>query len=156
MFGEDWGAHPSSTQHLARQLVRDRRILWVNSIGLRRPRLTRHDLARLGRKLAGAWQGTKKPAPEQTPPPGLTVAAPLALPFPGSRIAERLNAELLARQLRPKLAQLEIERPILWTSLPSAVAAVGKLGERAVVYYCGDDFGALVGVDHGAVVEMEQ
>ena len=36
VFGEDWGAHPSSTQHLMTRLAGDRDILWVNSIGLRR------------------------------------------------------------------------------------------------------------------------
>jgi hypothetical protein len=61
MFGEDWGALPSSTQHFAHELVADRKILWVNSIGLRRPRLNRHDLLRLARKLTGAF----KTAPAQ-------------------------------------------------------------------------------------------
>ena len=27
VFGEDWGAHPSSTQHLVRRLIGDRRFL---------------------------------------------------------------------------------------------------------------------------------
>ena len=34
-------------------------------------------------------------------------------------------------------------------SLPSAVDAIGSLEESAVVYYCGDDFGALAGVVPG-------
>src|SRR5262245_54791141 len=106
MFGEDWGAHPSSTQHLARQLANDRKILWVNSIGLRRPRLDRHDLARLGHKLAGAARGTRKAATGREPPPAnLTVAAPLVLPFPGSRMAERINHALLKLQTRATLAR---------------------------------------------------
>jgi glycosyltransferase involved in cell wall biosynthesis len=46
-------------------------------------------------------------------------------------------------------------RPVLWTSLPSAVDALGALGESAVVYYCGDDFGALAGVDHAVARAME-
>jgi glycosyltransferase involved in cell wall biosynthesis len=156
MFGEDWGAHPSSTQHLARQLAHDRKILWVNSIGLRRPRLDRHDLARLGHKLASAARGTHKAAGREPQPANLTVAAPLVLPFPGSRIAERINHELLKLQTRATLTRLQIAQPILWTSLPSAVCALGAFAERAVVYYCGDDFGALVGVDHAAVIEMER
>jgi glycosyltransferase involved in cell wall biosynthesis len=155
MFGEDWGALPSSTQHFAHELVADRKILWVNSIGLRRPRLNRHDLLRLARKLTGALRTAPAPTARQAPPPGLTVAAPLALPFPGSALAQRINRELLAGQLRPALARLALERPILWASLPSAVCVVGALGERAVVYYCGDDFGSLVGVDHAAVLAME-
>ena len=155
MFGEDWGAHPSSTQHLARALVSDRKILWVNSIGLRRPRFTRHDLERLGHKLANAVRSAPKPVGGERPPPGLTVVAPLVLPFHGSRLAERINRGLLARQLRPAMQRLRIDRPILWTSLPSAVCVLGALGERAVVYYCCDDFGALVGVDNATALDME-
>lgn len=46
VFGEDWGGLPSSTQHLVRHLAPSRRTLWVNSIGLRRPRMTATDLGR--------------------------------------------------------------------------------------------------------------
>jgi DNA-binding response OmpR family regulator len=86
----------------------------------------------------------------------MTVLSPAILSFPGNRLIERINRELLAAQLRPALAHLAMKAPILWTSLPSAVCALGALGERAVVYYCGDDFGALVGVDNVAAVDMER
>ena len=128
MFGEDWGAHPSTTQHLARYLVRDHKIAWVNSIGLRRPRLNRNDLARVGQKLVNALHGAPKQTGREPPPAGMTVLAPVILPFPGNRLIERINRELLATQLRPALARLDIDRPILWTSLPSAVCALGALG----------------------------
>jgi glycosyltransferase involved in cell wall biosynthesis len=156
MFGEDWGAHPSTTQHLARHLAENHKIAWVNSIGLRRPRLDRHDLTRLGQKLASALHGAPKEAGREPPPPNMTVLTPVILPFPGNRLVERVNREFLAAQLRPALTRLAIDAPILWTSLPSAVCALGALGERAVVYYCGDDFGALVGVDNAAAIEMER
>jgi len=38
VFGEDWGSHPSSTQHIVSHLAANRRVLWVNSLGLRRPK----------------------------------------------------------------------------------------------------------------------
>ena len=50
VFGEDWGRHPSSTQHLVRRLSGDRSMLWVNSIGMRRPRLNRADMHRMFEK----------------------------------------------------------------------------------------------------------
>lgn len=80
----------------------------------------------------------------------------MAVPWPGNPLAERFNGVLLGRRLRPVLREKGMSRPILWASLPSALAAVGRLGERAVVYYCGDDFGALSGVDHAPVLEMER
>ncbi|OYY12749.1 MAG: hypothetical protein B7Y70_04450 [Rhizobiales bacterium 35-68-8] len=156
VFGEDWGAHPSSTQHLVRHLLAHHRTVWVNSIGLRRPRLSAHDMGRALRKLRAAAGPAAAPRAVEALPEGLSVVSPLAVPWPGSRLAERANGWLLARRLRPVLAARGMARPILWASLPSAVAAVGRLGERAVVYYCGDDFGALSGVDHAPVLEMEQ
>lgn len=160
VFGEDWGSHPSSTQHLIARLARRRRVLWVNSIGLRRPRLAMADVRRLAHKLgAVAGRGGKAPGPAAArpmPTGPVRILAPLAVPWPGSASAERANRMLLGRQVRRAMADAGITRPILWTSLPSAISVVGSLDERAVVYYCGDDFGALSGVDHAPVLEMEQ
>ncbi|MFO1036107.1 MAG: glycosyltransferase [Geminicoccaceae bacterium] len=153
VFGEDWGGHPSSTQHLVRRLAAERDVVWVNSIGLRRPTLTRADFARLGRKLRGVTpKSTAVTAPK---PDRLTVVDPRAIPWPGQPIARRLNRQLLGRQVRQALEQRNLDHPILWTSLPTAVDVVGELGERGVVYYCGDDFGALAGVDHAPVMALE-
>ena len=43
VFGEDFGGLPSSTQHLVKHLPKMRKIIWVNSIGLRQPKLNRND-----------------------------------------------------------------------------------------------------------------
>ncbi|MBL8670570.1 MAG: glycosyltransferase [Alphaproteobacteria bacterium] len=159
VFGEDWGAHPSSTQHLVKRLGRDRRVVWANSLGLRRPRLAPHDLRRAASKLgrmiarprahaehaadAGCWRPTR-------------CVDPLVVPFPGNRLARLANRALVPSRVRKAMASAGITRPILWASLPTAVDAVGRLGERAVVYYCGDDFGALAGVDHVPVLALEE
>jgi hypothetical protein len=66
-FGEDWGRHPSSTQHLIKRIGVDRQVLWVNSIGMRRPQLTVHDLHRALNKVFGAS-------------PAATASTPLAHP----------------------------------------------------------------------------
>ena len=46
VFADDWGRHPSSCQHLFRRIVPHAQVLWVNTIGLRVPRLNVHDIAR--------------------------------------------------------------------------------------------------------------
>lgn len=148
VLGEDWGAHPSSTQHLIRRLLPDYRVLWVNSIGLRAPGW--RDLGRIGRKLCAATTD----ASSVTPPPGMEVLSPLALPWHGQEWVRRVNGPWLARQIRRRAPWLE--RPLLWLSLPSAIALAGHLGEQAIIYYCGDDFGALEGVDHAMARECEQ
>ena len=155
VFGEDWGGLPSSTQHLVRHLAHDRRVLWVNSIGMRRPRLTVHDLGRLWRKVRAMLTGAGRATPTAAPPP-FPVVAPLALPWPGNPLARAFNRRVLGRQVARAAAAHGLREPILWTSLPTAVEVVGMLGEHAVVYFCGDDFGALAGVDHAPVLRMER
>lgn len=155
VFGEDWGAHPSSTQHLIRRLARDYRILWVNSIGLRRPRLCLRDLRRVGEKLHNMLQPVTAQALPASPA-GLQIVQPRVLSWPGNPLARQLNRLLLGRQLRQAMAAMGMQRPLLWSSLPSAVEVLDLLDPAAVVYYCGDDFAALAGVDHAAVQRQEQ
>ncbi len=154
VFGEDWGAHPSSTQHLMRCLAGDWNILWVNSLGLRRPRMNARDFKRAISKL-GARFGKSPQAAAAAMRAPFPVVAPFVLPFPASKCARRLNSELLRRRLEPLIDAAKMKHPILWTSLPTAVAAARQLGERAIVYYCGDDFSALEGVDHAPVSRLE-
>jgi glycosyltransferase involved in cell wall biosynthesis len=155
-FGEDWGRHPSSTQHLIKRIGIDRQVLWVNSIGMRRPQLTLNDLKRATNKVLRTEAPSTSTARADTPPPGTTITSPFAISWPSSRLAFVANRRLLQRQISARLTERGITRPVLWTSLPTALPVVGTLNERAVVYYCGDDFGALAGVDHAPVMDMER
>jgi len=156
VFGEDWGRHPSSTQHLIKRLAADRRVVWINSIGLRRPRLGAADLKRIAQKLRAALFGRSRAPAERAPlPPNLSVVAPLALPWPGNPLAGWINRLLVGRQVRAAMAARGITRPVLWASLPTAVDLLGAFGERATIYYCGDDFAHLAGVDHDPVTRAE-
>jgi len=153
VFGEDWGSHPSSTQHLVRHLQTDHDVLWVNSLGMRRPRFSVQDLQRAWRKSIRMFSpgATQSSALGGTSP---CVINPRALSWPGNRFVRRLNQHLLTKHLAPITAASN-QAPLLWTSLPTAVDLVGHMNERGCIYYCGDDFSALDGVDHGPVAEME-
>lgn len=157
VFGEDWGTHPSSTQHLMRRLMRERSVVWVNSIGLRRPRLIRSDIMRAFRKCTSALSpgmpACTQVSLEEQP---AAVISPLTIPVPRNAVEHCFNRTFLGRKIRRILKDLAEEKPILWTSLPTAVDLLGCADERAVVYYCGDDFSGLAGVDHAAVARAEQ
>jgi glycosyltransferase involved in cell wall biosynthesis len=156
-FAEDWGGLPSSTQHIVGRLARDRDVLWINSIGMRRPRFNRRDASRLITKISHlAPSREPHPAPSVDKPARLTVVSPLAVSWPGSRLAAFFNRAVLGGQVRRKIDGLHMKKPIMWTSLPTAVPMVGAFGESPVVYYVGDDFAALPGVDHEPVSAMER
>jgi glycosyltransferase involved in cell wall biosynthesis len=158
VFGEDWGAHPSSTQHLFRRLAEDRDVIWVNSLGLRRPTLTRKDITRAVAKVRKSIFGSSdlpKRATSTSAPARLTTIDPRAISWPGSRIASAINRFSVGTQVRAALKNRDLRRPVLWASLPSAVSVLDQFENAPVIYYCGDDFGALAGVDHAPVRDME-
>lgn len=156
VFGEDWGSHPSSTQHLMKHLISEQEILWVNSLGLRRPKMNVRDVQRLWRKLASILQSSfmEKHSIALNDEINPSIIHPCTVPWPGNKAVGLLNEKLLLKRLLP-FVKSSARAPILWTSLPTAVSVIGKLGERASVYYCGDDFSALAGVDHKPIAEME-
>lgn len=158
VFGEDWGQHPSSTQHLVRQFLKERRVIWVDSLGLRTPRLTISDAGRLCQK-AGSILRRALAAPARSAHDGIKphrTIAPLAIPAPNNRFANAVNRQLVSRQINKAMQELGMQRPVLWTSLPTAQPLIGAFDHGPVVYYAGDDFSALAGVDHDNVVRAEQ
>lgn len=158
VFGEDWGAHPSSTQHLFRHLAEDRDVIWVNSLGLRRPTLTRKDMTRAAAKVRRSIFGSSdlpKRTTSTSKPARLTTIDPRAISWPGSQIASTINRFSVGKQVRAALRNRDLRKPLIWTSLPSAVSVLDGFDDTSVIYYCGDDFGALAGVDHAPVRDME-
>ena len=167
VFGEDWGGLPSSTQHIIKQMSGRYSITWVNSLGLRSPKATWHDVkrvfnkaGRIAKQLLNSSSAPKKP--EATlPNEAFKVVEPQYLPFPGSLMARRINRILLCRLLtRNAKPQAAGQRAVIWISLPNAVDALYRIEQTGlvnpiVIYYCCDDFSALHGVDHKAVRALE-
>jgi len=159
VFAEDWGALPSSTQHLIKQLARTRKVIWINSIGLRQPTLTIRDIKRLWNKLTASKVVSTSNAPDIemiTDGKYFQIINPRTIPAPRSKVARYFAQKLLLLQIKPTIKKAKLQSPILWTSLPTAVDFSGYLNESALVYYCGDDFSGLAGVDHETVAKREQ
>jgi glycosyltransferase involved in cell wall biosynthesis len=161
VFGEDWHGLPSSTQHLVRYLAQSRKVIWVNSIGLRQPTFSLNDVKRVWKKLIAKPVATI-PAKHHSDEDSVIhsdnfiTVNPLTIPAPQSKFARYIASKLLVMQLIPIIQNAKLHRPILWTSLPTAVDVAGQLNESALVYYCGDDFSGLAGVDHQTVAKREQ
>ena len=149
-FAKEWGEDPTSNNHVMRLLARDNTVLWLNSIGTRRPSLGRsEDLAKIRRKLRTLGRGTQEVAP------GLHVFTPLVLPLPASRLAAVANLAVLRTTLAALRRRLVIGRFQLWSFLPTAAPYVGKLGEDLSIYYCVDEWSQFRSV-HGAKVARQE
>jgi glycosyltransferase involved in cell wall biosynthesis len=137
----DWATDLQTNQHhLMKRLARENRVLFVESLGLRRPQLAGRDLSRIARRLLSGLQGARSVD-------GLHVLSPLVLPLHGNPLARRVNAWLLPALVRRTARRLGMERPILWAYVPQAETLIDALDPELVVYHCVDDIAAQPGID---------
>jgi glycosyltransferase involved in cell wall biosynthesis len=149
-ISQDWQGDPTSKTHIMRILARKNRVLWVNSIGMRRPTASRADVRRMASKLRRSFGGCREVEPN------IFVMDPLVLPLPGIGLVDRFNAGLLTTSLRRFCRRHGFERPLLWTFLPHVGRLAGRLGERMVIYHCVDDYAEFPGVRRDALIRMER
>ncbi|HIF9347601.1 glycosyltransferase family 1 protein [Photobacterium damselae subsp. damselae] len=149
VFGEDWQRHPSSTQHLFALFNQQHPVYWINSIGLRQPSISSQDIIRVVEKIK-AFKSLPVTKHKLLAQPTKTIT-PLVWPLPQNKLIKKINQQLLKHQL-----PIKQEFRVIWCSLPSAVDYLDICDGDIVVYYCGDDFSALAGVDHTKVARLEQ
>jgi len=87
--------------------------------------------------------------------PNLFAVNPLVIPLPGVASADRLNATILASMMRRLGRRLDLQKPILWSFLPTVSRLLGRLGEGMAIYHCVDEYSAFSGVPKSALIRME-
>jgi glycosyltransferase involved in cell wall biosynthesis len=141
----------TNKQHVACQLAaRGFRVLYLDSIGLRRPSARSHDLTRILRRLR------RSVAPLREPRAGLHVWSPLALPLQHSPAARAFNRRALTAALRRRLRRLGFHRPLLWTYNPMTADLLDLDDFDGLVYHCVDDIAAQPGMPARVLEEAEQ
>ncbi len=151
VFADDWDRHPSSCQHLVRQLLGKYQVLWVNTIGTRPPRF---DVSTLRRGLERVRHWARPGRASPVLPRNLRVITPKMWPWFRTSADRNLNRELLRRQLAPVLRSLP--GPVVALStLPIVADLVGVLPVKRWVYYCVDDFAQWPGLDQKAMRDMD-
>jgi hypothetical protein len=147
----DWDNELWTNQHhLMARLAAVNRVLFVESLGLRRPQLSAgRDVRRIVRRLRRGLAGPRRVS---TPfgGEGVLVLSPLVLPLHGVGAARAVNARLLPALVRrashaafPNPAR----PPILWAYVPQAELLLDALKPQLVVYHCVDDIAAQEGID---------
>src|SRR6188768_2094999 len=150
-FAKDWSEDPTSCNHVMRALARNNRVLWLNSVGARRPDFgSARDLRKMGSKVLGFLKGPREVEPN------LWVYTPLVLPFPYSPAAARVNGWILKVTVGALRLALGMRDFQLWTFLPTTVGFVGGMGESLAVYYCTDEWSGFSHLGLEPVAVMEQ
>ncbi len=133
-FGEDWDRHPTTAQFLVQHLLGQFRVIWINSLGWRTPRLSRADLVRVLSKLRSAAGGAKRPDPN------LIVYTPLVIPWYRSASVRRLNARRLCGVIHALARRHGFAHYSLMTTYPAAAEIFQQMSGVRRIYYCADEY----------------
>lgn len=153
VFGPDWNRHPSTGQHLIQCFLDSSKVIWVETVGLRKPALNFHDLKRSVQKVVDFLSGRRiKATPQHS---NLRVLSPPTLPFTGSSIIRRFNRWSVARAVRRQTIRLGFIKPVLMVCAPSHASYIGHLGEAASIYLSMDDYALWPGMDAAHIARME-
>ena len=153
VFGPDWGRHPSVSQHLFSQFLGKDPVLWVETVGLRVPRLSWQDVRRSFQKLMDFCSGRRRLQAHAVS--GLNILSPATLPFTKFHLVRRFNLWQVQRSVSKAVRRLGFDHHTLVVTVPSQCDFVGQLQESASLYYCIDDYALWPGMNSDHVRSME-
>jgi glycosyltransferase involved in cell wall biosynthesis len=139
----------TNQQHLLSRAAEDNRILFVESLGLRRPQLAPRDLRRMGQRLRHATRPLREVD-------GLHVLSPVIVPLHTNDAVRALNKELLTRYVTWAVRRLGLRRPLLWSFVPQAEVLLDRVELSQVLYYTDDDYPAKAGIDAESFLAAER
>lgn len=156
-FTKDWDDVPTCTTHVLREMAKTLPVLWVESIGTRKPSLAAgKDLRRICRRLKRTLDGAVLKEN------GLRVLSPFAIPKTESAWGQWINRLLMGRQIQRELRRMGTGPVEYWCFVPNAVdllpgARNPEPGRRPmVVYYCVDDWSQFHNLDGAWLAAKEE
>ena len=163
VFGDDWGRHVSTTQHLILNLPAGDRVIWLDSIGMREPKLRTQDLQRIwdkargffDRRSGGGGNGASAGQHYRGSVETVERIKPQVIPFHFHPLARRYNARWLGRQINKRLVDLDLQRPVLLTVNPLVIQYVGAIPHEKAAYLRLDNYAHFPGVDADLVHRSE-
>ncbi len=157
IFGDDWGLHASTTQHLARNLPASDRVLWVNSIGMRAPQLVPKDIRRLfakGRSMLSS--PIASPGNRVQIPQNLTVLSPIVVPWHLHPWIHPINRRSLQGMIRRAMQRNGIRRVAVLAANPVGILYLDGLPTDSLSYLRLDNYAKMAGVDPALAEQAEE
>ncbi|HET9257235.1 MAG TPA: glycosyltransferase, partial [Pseudonocardiaceae bacterium] len=154
---QDWWYHnrAHSDFQLMREIARHRRVLVVNSIGLRMPLPGRstHVARRILRKLRSVAKLVRRPVPGL---PEYYVMSPLPLPLYHIRGLRALSAILVRAQVRAVCLALGMRAPVIITTMPTAWDVVRPMRRHSLMYNRSDRHSEFPEADRATIEGLER
>ncbi|MCA8949741.1 MAG: hypothetical protein KDE27_09575 [Planctomycetes bacterium] len=155
--GQDWWYHnrAHSDFQLMTRAAQHRKVLLVNSIGMRMPMPGRSPLPfrRIWRKLKSMMRHVRTPLPAT---PDFTVMTPLLFPFYGSEKARAFNARSIRRQVERVARGLGFVDPHIVVTVPTAWDVAREMARTTLVYNRSDKHSAFGEADQGLIAGLER
>ncbi|HUO84576.1 MAG TPA: glycosyltransferase, partial [Thermoanaerobaculia bacterium] len=152
-WNEVWQAHQEIASRLARA---GNRVLFIENLGIRLPRLSRYDLRRVAGRIRRWIRRSRK---STTLRENLWIVSPMAIPG-GGRFSRWVDHTLTHAAIIRKVKKLGFRDPIIWIFLPTDSArhlAARLAGPRSVrIYYGLADFPLLAGARAAAMEHSER
>lgn len=157
VFGDDWGVHPSTTQHLILNMPASDKVIWVDSIGMRAPRMCIKD----GKRIINKIQSFLKRKDSSTQPiyssctARFTQIKPKVIPYHLNEIVRRFNSIYLHQSIKQKMKMLNMSIPNLLAAVPSAVYYFDAIPHNKIGYLRLDQYDFFPGTDPKLVYHSE-
>jgi glycosyltransferase involved in cell wall biosynthesis len=154
---QDWWYHnrAHSDFQIIRRVAKHRKVLVVNSIGLRMPLPGRSTqfARRVLRKLRSIAMLVRRPLPEL---PDFHVMSPLPFPFFTKPWQRKINAVLVRAQVRAVCLALRIRTPVMVLTLPTAWDVVRPMRKHGLLFNRSDLHSAFPESDQAAIEKIER
>jgi len=140
----------TNKQHMAVNLAAlGYRVLYIDSLGLRRPSLQAQDTSRMARRLRRGLRAPRKVREN------IWVLSPLVLPWHQRTIIRRFNKIWLTLCIALARAYLGMKPDMLWTYNPLTLDLLDVRSFKHLVYHCVDDIKAQPGMPVETIGEAE-
>ena len=116
------------------------RVLYVETLGLRRVTFNARDLARIRRRLVKGIRAVRRVQDR------IWVYSPLVIPAHGLEIVKRINKSILKGYLHLITRWLGFRSPIIWTYNPLVLDMLPGLRAAMLVYHCVDSLASAPGM----------
>lgn len=155
--GQDWWYHnrAHSDFQLMTRAAKHRRVLLVNSIGMRMPVPGRSSLPlrRIFRKLKSMLRHVRRPLADT---PDFVVMTPVLFPFYGSAKARAFNARSIRAQVGRVARRMGMVDPHIVVTVPTAWEVAKEMPRSSLVYNRSDKHSAFGEADQGLIVGLER
>jgi len=154
--GQDWWYHnrAHSDFQLMTRAAKHRKVLLVNSIGMRMPIPGRSPLPfkRIFRKLKSMMRSVRRPLPDT---PDFTVMTPILFPLYGSEKARQFNATSIRKQVMRVAKKMGMVDPHIIVTVPTAWDVAKEMPRSSLVYNRSDKHSAFGEADQGLIADFE-